>query len=107
MGFTESACGHGVVPDSCRQFRQRQPDAELQLNPLSSLEQVEAIRAGRLDAGFVFNMPKTDRELDQIQVEWHNLVLAAPIGHPLTKIKKPRLPDLVDADFVWFPTRQS
>ncbi len=88
VGFTESASWHAVVPDSFRQFRQRQPDAELQLNPLSSLEQVEAIRAGRLDAGFVFNMPKTDRELDQIQVEWHNLVLAAPKGHPLTKIKK-------------------
>ena len=91
----------------CRQFRQQQPDAELQLNPLSSLEQVEAIRAGRLDAGFVFNMPKADRELDQLQVDWHNLVLAAPKGHPLTKIKKLRLRDMVDADFVWFPRRQS
>ena len=107
IGFTESASWHGVVPDSFRQFRQWQPDAELQLNPLSSLEQVEAIRAGRLDAGFVFNMPKTDRELDQIQVEWHNLVLAAPKDHPLTKIKKLRLRDMVDADFVWFPRRQS
>lgn len=76
VGFTESASWHGVVPDSFRQFRQRQPDAELQLNPLSSLEQVEAIRASRLDAGFVFNMPKGDRELNQVQVEWHNLVLA-------------------------------
>ena len=37
VGFTESASWHGVVPDSFRQFRQRQPDAELQLNPLSSL----------------------------------------------------------------------
>src|SRR6202521_4802872 len=63
VGFTENASWHGVVPDSFRQFRQKQPDAELQLNPLSSLEQVEAIRAGRLDAGFVFNMPKGDHEL--------------------------------------------
>ena len=107
VGFTESASWHGVVPDSFRQFRQQHPDAELQLNPLSSLEQVEAIRAGRLDAGFVFNMPKSDRELDQFQVDWHNLVLAAPKGHPLTKIKKLRLRDMVDADFVWFPRRQS
>jgi DNA-binding transcriptional LysR family regulator len=107
VGFTESASWHGVVPDSFRQFRQWQPDAELQLNPLSSLEQVEAIRAGRLDAGFVFNMPKGDRELNQVQVEWHNVVLAAPKGHPLTKLKKLRLRDMVDTDFVWFPRRQS
>src|SRR5258708_5983335 len=105
VGFTENASWHGVVPDSFRQFRKRQPDAELQLNPLSSLEQLDAIRAGRLDARFVFNMPKTDRELDQTQVEWHNLVLATPIGHPLTKIKKLRLRDMVDADFVWFTSR--
>ena len=64
VGFTESATWQGVVPDSFRQFRQQQPDAELQLNPLSSLQQVEAIRAGRLDAGFVFHIPKTGRELD-------------------------------------------
>jgi Transcriptional regulator len=37
IGFTESASWHGVVPDSFRQFRQQQPDAELQLNPSTSL----------------------------------------------------------------------
>lgn len=107
VGFTESASWHGVVPDSFRQFRQRQPSAELQLSPLSSLEQVQAVRSGRLDAGFVFNMPKTDPELDQIQVALQKLVLAVPKGHPLTKSKSLRLRDLTDADFVWFPRRQS
>src|SRR5262250_1924450 len=34
VGFTESASWHGVVPDSFRQFRQRQPDAELQCTQL-------------------------------------------------------------------------
>jgi DNA-binding transcriptional LysR family regulator len=29
--------------------------------------------------------------------------LAAPKGHPLTKLKKLRLRDLTDAPFVWFP----
>ena len=107
VGFAESASWHGVVPDSFRQFRQRQPDVELQLNPLSSIEQVEAVRSGRLDAGFVFNMPKTDRELDQVQVAPQRLVLAAPKGHPLTKLKTLRLRDMSNADFVWFPRRQS
>ena len=107
VGFTESASWHVVVPDSFRQFRQGQPAAELQLSPLSSLEQVQAVRSGRLDAGFVFNMPKTDPELDQIQVALQKLVLAVPKGHPLTKSKSLRLRDLTDADFVWFPRRQS
>ena len=106
-GFTESASWQGGVPDSFRQFRQRQPDAELQLHPSASLEQMEAVRSGRLDAGFVFSMPKADRELDQVPVAIHHLVLAAPNGHPLTKLEKLRLRDMGDTAFVWFPRRQS
>lgn len=72
-----------MVPDSFREFRERRPDAELRLNPLASLEQIDAIRSGRLDAGFVYNMPKADRELEQVQVGLHSIALAAPRGHPL------------------------
>src|SRR5258706_1138475 len=107
VGFTENASWHGVVPDSFKRFRQEQPDAELQVNPLSSLEQFDAVRSGRLDAGFIFNMPKTDRELDQIPVASHAIALATPKGHPLKKLKKLRLRDLSDTLFVWFPQRES
>ena len=51
VGFSENASWRGVVPDSFRRFREQQPDAELQLQPAASLEQSEAIRSGRLDAG--------------------------------------------------------
>jgi DNA-binding transcriptional LysR family regulator len=107
VGFPESASWHGVVPDAIRQFRQRRPDAELQLSPLSSLQQVEAVRSGGLDAGFVFNVAKTDRELDHVRVASHRLVLAAPKDHPLTESKRLRLRDMVDTAFVWFPRQQS
>jgi DNA-binding transcriptional LysR family regulator len=62
VGFTENASWRGVVPDSFRRFREQQPDAELQLYPEASLDQLEAIRSGRLDAGFVNFMPKADPE---------------------------------------------
>ena|ERR1700676_492823 len=107
VGFTESASWQGVVPDSFRRFRQRQPDAELQLHPSASLDQIEAVRSGRLDAGFVFNMAKSDRELDQGPVAIHHLVLAAPKGHPLAKLEKLRLREMSNVPFVWFPRRQS
>src|SRR5712675_699913 len=48
VGFTENSSWRGVVPDSFRRFRQQQPDAEFQLKPATSLEQLEAIRSGRL-----------------------------------------------------------
>src|SRR6476661_9627377 len=103
VGFTENASWRGVVPDSFRRFREHQPDAELQLQPAASLEQFEAVRSGRLDAGFINFMPKSDPELDQFRVAIQHIELAVPKRHPLTKFKKLRLRDLTDVPFVWFP----
>ena len=107
VGFVESISWHGVVPDSFRQFRENQPDVELQLKPLSSLQQIEAIRSSQLDAGFLFTMVNIERELARLEVAVLNLMLAVPKGHPLTKQKKVRLRDLTDAAFIWFPRRES
>jgi DNA-binding transcriptional LysR family regulator len=107
VGFTENASWRGVVPDSFRRYREKQPDAELQLQPDASLAQLEAVRAGRLDAGFVNFMPESDPELDQLLVALQHIELAAPKRHPLTRLKKLRLRDLSDAPFVWFPRRSN
>ena len=106
-GFIESMSWHGVVPDSFRQFRERLPDAELQIKPLSSLEQIAAIQSGQLDAGFLFTIANIDRELAQLDIALVNLMLAVPKGHPLAKSKALRLRDLSTASFIWFPRRES
>ena len=103
VGFTENASWRGVVPESFRRFRELQPGAELQLRPAASWELLEAIRSGRMDAGFVNFMPNSDPELDQLLVARQHVELAAPKGHPVTKLKKLSLRDLVDAPFIWFP----
>src|SRR4029077_8547565 len=102
VGFTENASWHGVVPDSVRRFREQQPDVDLQLQPAASLELLEAIRSGRLDAAFVNFMPKADPDLDQLPVAIQHVELAAPKRHALTKLKKLRLRHLTDVPFVWF-----
>jgi DNA-binding transcriptional LysR family regulator len=107
IGFTENSSWHGVVPDSLRIFRERHPDAHLQLYPAGSVDQIEDIRSGRVDAGFVFNMPKNGKELDQLSVALQHVELAVPKGHSLSKVRKLRLRDLVDAPFVWFPRREA
>ena len=105
VGFVESMSWHGVVPDSFRQFREGQPDAELKIKPLSSLEQIEAVQSEQLDAGFVFTIAKINREVTQLEIDSIHLKLAVPKAHPLTKSKKLRLRDLSDASFIWFPRR--
>jgi DNA-binding transcriptional LysR family regulator len=107
IGLIETISWHGVVPEAFRRFRELHPDAELQLHPSSSAAQIEAIRAGRLDAGFAFNVATLDRELAQLPIAELNLVLALAKGHPLAKSKKLRLRDLNDAAFIWFPRRES
>jgi DNA-binding transcriptional LysR family regulator len=107
VGFTESATWRGVVPDSFRRFREMQPDAELQLQPAPSLVQLEAVRSGGLDAGFVFNMPKADPVLDRLSVAVQPIELAMPTDHRLTKLKQIRLRDLASTSFIWFPRREA
>src|SRR5580765_8039748 len=63
VGFVESISWHGVVPEFFRRFRQKQPGAELTPVPMLSLAQVEAIRSGRLDAGFVVSMDHIDQRI--------------------------------------------
>lgn len=105
IGFTESASWHGVVPDSLREFRRTHPEVELQLSSLISLDQVEAIRSGRLDAGFVY-APPSDADIAQVSVASHEVVLAMPRKHPGSRSKTLRLRDLIETDFVWFPRRR-
>lgn len=107
VGFIESMSWHGIVPDSFRQFREGQPEAELQIKPLSSLAQIEAIRSEQLDAGFVFTIANVGRELAQLKIDSVNLMLAVPKGHSLAKSKHLRLRDLNSASFIWFPRRES
>jgi len=103
VGFVESISWHGVVPEFFRRFRKKQPGAELTPIPMLSLAQVEAIRSGRLDAGFVVNMTALGKELEDRLVAKHKVMLAVPKGHPLTRQTRLRLGDLTGVPFVWFP----
>jgi DNA-binding transcriptional LysR family regulator len=107
VGVIESMSWHGVVPDSFRRCRERQPDVELQIKPQSSSEQIAAVRSGQLDAGFVFTIADMDRELVQLEIAMVNLMLAVPKSHPLARLKAARSRELSDASFIWFPRRES
>jgi DNA-binding transcriptional LysR family regulator len=107
IGFLEHTSWSGVVPNSFRRFRELRPDVELQLLPATSLEQFDAVRSGSMDAGFVHNAPKDDLELDRLLVSTPHIALAIPKRHPLTKLKKLHLRDLMDVPFIWFPRREA
>ena len=77
---------------------------ELQLQPVSSVEQIDAIRSGAWMQGSSISCQKPTRNWTNF-LSPHCVELAVPKRHPLTKLKKLRLRDLTDAPFVWFPRR--
>lgn len=107
IGFVQSLSWHGIVPESLRHFRERRPEAELQLKPSSTAEQIGAVHSGSLDGGYIFTMEEPTDELNQLRAGFVKVFLAAPMGHALTKLKKLRLRDLIDAPLILFPRRVS
>ena len=93
---------HGMVVESFREFRRRQPDAELVLHHLISIHQIEAVLSGRLDAGFAAAVTPWNKDLAHREFARDRILLAVPKGHPLTKRGKIRLRDLRDMPFIWF-----
>jgi DNA-binding transcriptional LysR family regulator len=103
IGIATAVSWHGLVRDSFREFRRRQPDVEMELQHLLSVHQVEAILSGRLDAGFTASITPWHKDLGHWEFAQDRMVLAVPQGHPLTRREKVRLRDLRGMPFVWFP----
>ena len=99
IGIATAVSWHGPVADFFRQFRRRQPDAQLELHHLLSIHQVEAILSGRLDVGFAATLTPWHKDLAHWEFARDKMVLAVPKGHPLTKRKMVRLRDLRSMPF--------
>jgi DNA-binding transcriptional LysR family regulator len=101
IGVATALSWHGMVADSFREFRRRQPDVEFSLHHQISIRQVDAVASGRLDAAFVMTVAPWPKDIAHRQFAEDRLVLAVPKAHPLTKQDRVRLRDLRDMPFVW------
>jgi DNA-binding transcriptional LysR family regulator len=103
IGFVEHSSWGGIVPRSFKRFRNTRPNVELLLKTGTTISQLEAIRYGQLDAGFLNNPPKVDSELDHLFIENQKTELALLKTNPLAKRTTLRLRDLKEVPFVWYP----
>lgn len=106
IGFIEVAAWQGIIPDTLRRFRAAYPDVELKLAAMPSTEQVEAVREGRIDAGFAYNA-SPGPDLDVLVLERHPVLLALPGDHPLARVERIRLADLAAQPFIGFRRQAS
>lgn len=97
---------HRLLPEVSkvlRKFREGSPEVSLTLRQMLSGPQVDKIRDGELDAGFLYFRPMDDRTLDGLLFSRQRLMLVIPNEPKWTKDAPRRLADLNDRDFIWFP----
>ena len=91
-----------VVPALFRRFRIRHPEVELKLIAMRSSDQLDALRAGNIDAGILYARPEDAPDLTCLRLASHRFVLALPLHHALAGIDEIRLEMLANEDFVFF-----
>jgi DNA-binding transcriptional LysR family regulator len=97
-----SSFAHNGLPELLRSFRARAPAVEIALRELAPQLQVEALREGRIDVGFVRAL-QDEPGLSFELVRSEPLVVALPKGHALARRKKMPLELLAREPFVLFP----
>lgn len=103
VGFVASAT-YALLPRLYRRFRARHPEVALALEEMSTAEQVDALRAGRIQLGLA-RPPVGDDALAAEPLADEPLVAALPVRHPLAARKELPLRALAHEPFVLFPRR--
>ncbi len=83
MGFVASTL-YGKLPTVIRSYRAARPAVELTLLEMTSVEQIAALKEGRIDVGFG-RIPLDDPALDRQLLRNEKLIAAVPEGHTLLR----------------------
>jgi DNA-binding transcriptional LysR family regulator len=101
IGYPSSLAYTGLV-GLLRAFRAEFPDVELTVRELSLTGQLEALKNGQLDVGFIRG-PLDEKWLASECVRREPLVIALPADHPLAGHARLKLEKLAAEPFVFFP----
>ncbi len=91
VGFVEAATYSGVLAEVLERFRAQAPDVGLELFELSSLQQTQALRDGRIEVGVMHSPPYDAAEWLGVERVVHDvMIVALPRGHRLAR--RPSVP---------------
>jgi len=77
---------YGGMPDLARRMRRHWPNLEIELKEMTSTQQMQALKEGRIDLG-VGRVRLTDPAIERIVLREERLVLALPPDHPKAQEK--------------------
>jgi DNA-binding transcriptional LysR family regulator len=100
LGFTPGS-SYAFLPRLAAIALEEMPDVDLVLKEMDSDDQMEALGAGRLDAGAV-RLPVDRRGIELACVMREPILLAVCEGHPLAGSNAPSLRDLERAPFIMY-----
>ena len=98
VSYTDFAIA-GALPEIVNAFRTTFPEISVTFMPSVTTDQIEALREGRINAGFLTG-PIRLPFLQTLVVQRDHLVAVLPAGHPLAAGDKVALGDLADEGFV-------
>ena len=87
IGFVASTI-YARLPELVREFRSRAPDVELTLIESTTLDQITALKEGRIDVGFG-RIRFDDPGIRRTVLRNERLVVALPLHHPLAHDSQP------------------
>jgi DNA-binding transcriptional LysR family regulator len=105
LGFVENAAWSGIVSHALNAFEQATPHVALELTPMNTPEQLDAIAAGRLDGGFCYRVGALPEGITSTPVLEQNVVLAVPEAWPLGSAESIPASELTGKPFIAFPRR--
>ena len=105
IGFVGSMLYRGL-PDLLASMRAALPDVEHVLTELNSHDQLEAVRRGEQDLGFIHANP-VPSEVRTLDLVAEPFVLCVPDTHPLARRRRVALRSLAKDDFILFAREAS
>ncbi|MEV6284189.1 LysR substrate-binding domain-containing protein [Kribbella sp. NPDC051770] len=100
LRFVQSATFE-ALPRLLGAFRTAYPDVVLDLETMTTLQQTDALRDGRIDVGLL-RFPYDEPRLRSQVVSEDRLVAALPAKHQLAKRRRVALKDLAEDDFILY-----
>lgn len=104
MGFVGSLL-FGLLPRIVHLYRQAHPHLRIELFEMGTIAQTEALKEGRIDAGFG-RLKISDPAIKRTLLRNERLMVAVQSDHPLTRMKDTgvHLKDLMDEKILLYPS---
>lgn len=102
LGFVASTL-YGQLPEIIRRYRERYPEIEVTLHEMTTVEQLAALKEGRIDVGFG-RLTSEEPGIRRILLREEPMMVALPQGHRLAASAGAlRLTDLVRERLLVYP----